>query len=505
MRRHTKIALGIDISERRVSLALVEKEGSDFRVLAGATSHQASAEPGRGPATGAEMLGRALTQLGRHGRWRGLRTALAFTSKTTILQVLDLPRQAPTNMSQFVEQELRQYVALSGRDMLSDFCGIGTGPGLAKRLLVVGTDAGQVREMVRACRTAGLSVEAVEPAALACATTVLRDPKQAERRDHVLIGLLDTGRLTVCLFRKGTLELVRVRDVPADANVGESLARWLAGELQAVLTYGGGETLARRDPGRTVVLVQDIGCPAPEFQRCLAAEAQMEQVTVVDACDSGCLPGGAKGKAGIPAPPEASLAAFGAAARLLDREADGLRVNLLPEEVTRARMVTRRLLVAANVAAWVFLTLLVLVQIVARTTGAKRARIQETRLSRELYATPALMAQERFVASEIARIEQDLRRLETIRVRRRVNWPGVLQAARRAVPAEVSLAQLTSPDGRSLSLQGQAPSCAAAQQFVRNLDGRDPFTAVALTRLERRQEGANLIEYQIECSLEPVP
>jgi Tfp pilus assembly protein PilN len=505
MRRHTKTALGIDINERRVSLALVEKEGPDLRVLAGATSHQASVEPDRGPTTATEMLGQALAQLSRHGRWRGVRTALAFTSRPTIMQVLDLPRQVPTNISQFVEQELRQYVALSGRDMLSDFCGIEAGPTLPKRVLAVGTDAGQVREMVRACGTAGLSVEAVEPAALACATAVLRGARQAERRDHLLMGLLDAGGVTVCLFRKGTLELVRVRDVPADANVGESLARWLAGELQAVLTYGGVETLTGRRPGWIVVLVQDIGCPAQEFQRCLAAETQMARVTVVDACDSGCLPGGAKGKAGFPAPPETSLAAFGAAARLLDREADDLRINLLPEEVTRARMTVRRLLVAANAAAWVFLALLVLVQVVARTTGAKRARIQETRLSRQLYATPALIAQERFVASEIARIEQDLQRLESIRARRRVNWPEVLQAAGRAMPAEVSLAQLTSPDGRSLSLKGQAPSCAAAQQFVRNLDGRDPFTAVALTRMERRQEGGNLIEYQIECSLQPVP
>jgi hypothetical protein len=40
---------------------------------------------------------------------------------------------------------------------------------------------------------------------------------------------------------------------------------------------------------------------------------------------------------------------------------------------------------------------------------------------------------------------------------------------------------------------------------VRNLDGRGLFAAVALTRMERRQEGENLIEYQIECSLKPVP
>jgi Tfp pilus assembly protein PilN len=231
----------------------------------------------------------------------------------------------------------------------------------------------------------------------------------------------------------------------------------------------------------------------------------MERVAVVDACAGGCLPRGAGGREGATRPPEVSLAAFGAAARLLDGEANDLQINLLPEEVTRARVASKRLLVAANVAAWVFLALLLVVQFVARTTGTKCAQIEETRLSRQLYATPALIAQDRFVAGEIARVRQELQRLESVRVRQRVNWPEVLQAARQAVPAEVSLAQLVSVDGRSLALKGMAPSCAAAQQFVQNLDGRGPFAAVALTRMERRQEGENLIEYEIECSLKPVP
>lgn len=501
MRPRNQTVLGIDIGERRISLALVEKKGRDFCVVAGATCHVSGEEP----VTSAEMLGRALTQLGRHGRWRGVRTAVAFSARPTIIQLLDLPRQVPTNISQFVEQELRQYVALSGRDMLSDFCGIGVGPGLPKRLLAVGTDAGQVRETVRACRTAGLAVEMVEPAALACAATVQRGDDAPGRRDDLLLGVLDAVGLTVCFFRKGNLELVRVRDVPADQSGAESLAPWLATELRAVLTYGGVESPTDQGPGRTLVLVQDIGCPGHEIQSCLAAEAQMERVTVVDACDGGYLPPRANGKEGAAAPPQVSLAAFGAAARLLDTETNNLRLNLLPEEVARARMTSRRLLLTANVAAWLFLALLVLVQLVARTTGVMRARIEETRLSRQLYATPALIAQERFVASEIMRVRQELQRLESVRARHRVNWPEVVQTAKRAVPAEVSLTQLTSPDGRSLALKGLAPSCAAAQQFMRNLDGRDLFATVALTRMERRQEGGNLLEYQIECLLKPVP
>jgi Tfp pilus assembly protein PilN len=402
------------------------------------------------------------------------------------MQVLDLPGQVPANVRQFVEQELRQYVVLSGRDMLFDFCGIGGGPGLPKRLLAVGTDAGHVREIIRACRSAGLSVARVEPAALACAAAIRRGEGQADPRGDLLLGQLDGGCLTVCQFRRGNLELVRVREAPADAGTAESFSQWLAAELRAALMYGDGEIRRDHGPQRITVLVQDLAFSAPEMQRCLATEAQMEQATVVDARAGGYWPGGVEPKEDA-APQGVSPAAFGAAAGLLDRQAGDLRVNLLPEEVTRARLAWRRLLVAANVAAWVFLALLVLVQFVARTTGAKRTRIEETRISRQLHATPALLAQERFVADEIAHIRRDLERLDTVRSRQRVNWPDVLHAARRAVPATVGLEQLASPDGRSLVLKGRAPSCEAAEQFIRNLDG------------------GGFVEYQIECSLKPVP
>jgi Tfp pilus assembly protein PilN len=504
MRARTNTVLGIDIGAQHVSLALVEKDGYDLRVLAAATERELSETPGQQPPDYAGMFARALAQVGRRGRpWR-LRAAVAFSTMPTVIQLLDLPRHVPTNVGRFVEQELRQYVALSGREMLSDFCGVGAGPDLPKRLLAVGTHAGAVRETVRAGRAAGVSVEAVEPAVLACARLLLRDGEWTGGGGDLLLGVLDAGCLTICLLRKGMLDFVRVREMPPEARTAEQLGKRLAEELRAVLTYYEAEGAGHRGWSIRVV-VHDAGCPAEAIQRCLAAEAQMGQATVSDACDDRCLPHGANSAPGAAAQGGGvSLAAFGAAARLLDEDPRDWRVNLLPEEVTRARTTARHLLVAANVAAWVFLGLVVLIQVIGRTTGVKRAQIERTRISRQLYTTPALIAQDRFVEEEIARVRQELQRWEVIRTRQRVPWPRVLQAARQAVPAEVSLTQMVCSDSRNLSLKGLAPSCEAAQQFVRNLDDPGLFAAVALNRMERRQDNADLIEYQIECSLKAV-
>jgi hypothetical protein len=50
-------------------------------------------------------------------------------------------------------------------------------------------------------------------------------------------------------------------------------------------------------------------------------------------------------------------------------------------------------------------------------------------------------------------------------------------------------------------LKGLALSCAAAQQFVGNLGGPGPFESISLARVERQQNNAERVEYQIDCVL----
>ena len=78
---------------------------------------------------------------------------------SAILRLLDLPKQMPANIGEFVEGELKQYVAMSGRRMSSDFCGIGVGSGSRKRLLAVAADAAEVGETLEICGAAGVAVE----------------------------------------------------------------------------------------------------------------------------------------------------------------------------------------------------------------------------------------------------------------------------------------------------------------------------------------------------------
>src|SRR5512133_1979489 len=159
MKTRTKTALGIDIGARRISAALVEKSDHGVKVIAAGTGDLPVGGSPKQLAPG-KVLSRLLRTLGKHGGARGARAAVTLSTGSIIMRLLDLPKQMPANISEFVDSELRQYVALSGRNMSSDFCGI-AGTGSSKRLLAVAADVAEVRETLQICRAAGIAAESV--------------------------------------------------------------------------------------------------------------------------------------------------------------------------------------------------------------------------------------------------------------------------------------------------------------------------------------------------------
>jgi Tfp pilus assembly protein PilN len=511
MKVRTRTALGIDIGERRISVALVEKAAQGVRIVAAAREDLPLPEPGSGQSGFGRVLSDLLGQLGRRHIWR-TKAAVAVSVDPLVMQLLDLPQPMPTNLGEFVTQELQQYVALSGRTVVSDFCGIGSG--VQKRLLAVAADADKIETIVKACRATGIVVDSVEPVLLAYARAALEGQEGRGPGGEVLIAMLGARTLTTGLFRRGTLDFVRTRSLPADTHTPRLLCRWLADELRAVVRYYQTQVVPRPAEWRICVAVHEGVHRADEIAPQLAPETGGRMLTVMDVCapwtdlDS---PSESARKSGMGFQPmnhrrdadaTASLAAVGAALTLLGTGAGGFQVNLIPPVVREARSRARHLLLTANAAVLIFLGIFVTSQLLTRTTGAMARRIEQTRISGELYATPSLIAEEEFLDQEIAGLQERVEPLRRVMEGREAgDWPAVLEAVRRAMPAEVSVLQWHGSGGRTLSVKGLAPSCPVAETFVRNLEGQSLFESVSLATLEKRRDSDHHLEYRIECLL----
>jgi len=489
MRERTTTALGLDISERGISVALVATGAQGPRTLAAAHAALPAGDPGLHQAVSGKVLSGLLAQLGRRARGGRMRAALAVSVDPLVMQLLDLPPEMPTNLGEFVAGELRQCVPLSGETLVSDFCGVGAG--VPRRLLAVAARADRIQELVKACTASGIVVEAVEPSLPAYARAFLERHVRAAHDDGATIALLGPGTLTVGVWRRGTLDFVRTRRRPADADTPTLLCKWLAEEWRAVIRYyetreGGGPL-----PDCRVVL-QDGSHRADTLAPVLAAEAGTRSITVVDACEPG----------GDSASPAVSMTAVGAALGLLGGSPSPLRVNLVPKTVTEARSRFRHVLLTANACIMAFLGVFLASQFLPRATGAMDRRIEQTRREGKLHTTRALLAEEKYLDQEISRLQQEVQPLrQALQGRSQTPWPVILHAIRQAAPADVSVTQWQCTEGRTLQVQGLASSCPAAETLVRNLEAEGLFHTVRLSSVQRRQDDDGGLEYRIDCLL----
>jgi Tfp pilus assembly protein PilN len=506
MRVRTKTALGIDIGAHRISVALVESNEQGIRTVAAASAERPADAAAPQELTPGQVLSRLLAQLGRRSQVRRARAAVALAADSMVTQLLEMPKHVPTNIGAFVTSELQQYVALSGKNVVSDFCGVGSGG--HKRLLAVAADVDEIREIVDGCSAAGIAVDVVEPTMLAYTRAFLEQRRQTRPDDDgvpnatgrvgepdVMIAMLGPRTLALHLFLRGTLEFIRVRDLPSDANTPQLLSVWLAEELKAVERYYEAQATGSGRNWQTCIVLGDSEHSADEIRTLLAAEAEGISVTVVDACTP--LPDAAATEA-----QRVSTAAVGAALALLGPAGSDLKTNLLPKSVVEARSLSRHLVATALAGVIVFLGIFAATQLLARTTSAIDQRIEQTKLLEEFYAAPALIAEEKFLEQEISRLRLRVDPLRQVMAGRHdADWPGILAAVRQAMPAKVSITQLLYGDGKTLSLKGFTPSCPAAQMFVRNLEGRSPFESISLALVQRQQDAAGRLEYRIDCLL----
>jgi len=490
MKARVRTALGIDLSPRQVSAALVERAGPAFRVVAAASSDLTDS------ADHARALSLVVKRLGRRARSARTKAAVSLSTNPLVVQILDMPRHMPANIREFVEGELRQYVTLSGKRTVCDFCGIGLAAEGRKRMLTAAAETEPLLKMVTACAKAGVTVEAVEPSLLACARAFHAGGEGERLSRSVLIAILGSDNLTLSLFHDGMLDFVRIRDIPSDAREQEALLEWLAEELRAVIHYHSSSPGTNHGALHVRVILQGPESSAKEVEISLRARTAIESLAVIHSHESAA--GGSD--MGGEAPCQMAV---GAAMKILDPDADSLRINLLPEEVRRARLLARHALLTAIAAALTFLGVLMAMLLLNHAADTAREQVEQRKIAGQLYTTPALIAQDTFLDREISRARQQLGSLQKLMsTEREVDWPGVLNAVRRAAPAGVCITELASDNhNEHLLLKGLALSGEAAQSFVRGLDGSEPFTSVAMNRVTlKRQSGRELVEYQIDCS-----
>ncbi len=499
MKGRAKTALGIDICQDRVSLALISEDPSGYKVVRAGSISLPQGVLCDGGLVEVHVLSKALRKLRRRTRIPRMKAAVGMSVNPLVLQVLDMPKQMPANVGDFVEEELRQYVPLSGKDIVSDFCAVGGGTDSQKRILSIATERDKIRTLVRACAAAGLTVEVIEPVVLAYTRAADRQKTLPMHTDKRLVAEINGHYLAACLLRKGRVDLARVKSIPVEVEGAQHVCQWLAEEIRAMTRY---HDVDSSEPGaewQGTVIVRDAAPITPEAVAFLRAETGVETLAVID---SSGVDLAAAEEQRRPSADRPSAVAVGLALKLLDADDDAWKVNLLPGDVTQTRSSRRRIFMAATAAALIFLAVLLTLHVISRTTEKMHQDLDHRRFAEKLYTTPALAAEARHLDRQIKQTERDLEQMnEVLRGHSHVDWPSILRVIREAAPTDVCITRLWSREARSLSVKGLTLSYGAAQTFVQGLDDRGVFASVCLTKLDRQRDDRLIIEYEIDCLL----
>ena len=346
-----KTALGIDISDGKIHLALL-KQGKDgislVKTAVGAVPDKAVQN---GNIEDPVLVGKALKKLKAKNGISAHRTAVSLVAEPVLMQVLELPQAAEGNIGRFVRNEVKNYAMLPLENAAVDFCGIKSSMRSAnRRVFIVAADRRRLTDAVRAMLRARVNIDAVEPA-LAAYVRSCYEKKIAMKFDrNLLFAIVRDDVLTFFLFRNQTLDFVRTKRLDAALFDSDKCCQWLTEEINAVIQFYELEAPEICQKWEVTILTNMSSLSLKEKAESLQAGVGRAELKIVSLEDAYLdTPVADTALAAKP-----SAIAVGLAMKLLDSPGSPVNINLLPANVTEAKYTTKQALLTINVAAAVF-------------------------------------------------------------------------------------------------------------------------------------------------------
>ncbi|MHC4565014.1 MAG: pilus assembly protein PilM [Planctomycetota bacterium] len=497
MKLGTRTALGVDISEGQINLALLKQSAKGIRLVKAASGPVPDGAIENGCIADSAALARAIRDLRNRNRIRARRAAVSLSVSPVITNILEIPEGSPSDISRFIRDELKSYVALSGREITFDSCRIRSGQGSGGQLLAVAADDEEVTELTRTCIRAGLNVEAVEPVMLAYVRALYAEKIEGRFDCSVLIGLLQDNNLTLCVFRKETLDLVRVEDISAERAEPAELCRRLAREINAIIQFYEVEVPDSGSKWEVTVFGDRVQLPADaeDFLRAETSSAYLDVRSGTDAFQDMVVEQKARQE-------RPSALAVSLAMGLLNMSETGLRLNLVTPESAEVRSVKKQLILTTVV---VVLVIPLLAFLAGKGLGMLadevHKRIDSKKRTDMSQDTSVLLEEQESLERKIALLSERNGLKAILESRKTVDWASILDEVKDCTPKEVRITALYNKGETEMGLEGLAFTYRDARLFVEALNAKEHIGLATLSEATRDDAAGGLVTYTIDCTI----
>ncbi|MGD9109866.1 MAG: pilus assembly protein PilM [Phycisphaerales bacterium] len=495
-------ALGIDISENRISMALLKKDGGGIKLLRSASGSVPAGAIKDGCIENAALLTKAVRKLKNSVTIRPVQTAVSLFAEPTVMQIMDIPTKVPSNVGKFIQEQVKHFAVLLGKRIALDFFGVGSETGSAGRVLTVATDSQRVDELVKMYSRAGIAVEVIEPPLLACIAALYAEKIEGRFDSNVLIAVLRDNSLTLCVFKKHTMDFVRTREISEGMAGPDKIYQWLAGQMNTVIQSYDIEAPLGCANWEITIVADNIELPADaqEVLKANVARTNLQLLRSEDICQAAAI-GQSRRIANCDPADKPSLAAVGLAMKLLDGNVCNLGVNLLPAKTVRLKAAQKRTLIAANVIAAVLLVMVLAIGVPIRKINKLNESIEQKK-THLTQSTRSLVEERELIKEQTKTVDDRFNGINKILDSHRdVYWPGLLSDIAKKRPKAVLITGLTSGDNSQASLKGLAISNEDVYLFMEMLNKSEYIDEAAIVETKKDSNHNGLVSYEIRCSL----
>jgi Tfp pilus assembly protein PilN len=497
----TKTALGIDISDERISLVLLKGDKNGVELLASASAPIPEGAIKNGNIEDARLLAKAIKELETRNKIRSHHTALSFVVNPVLIQILDLPKGVPANIGQFVRNEVKQCAKLPIKNIAVDFCGVKSSVRLGnRRALVVATDNQKITQAAKTLTAEGLNICAIEPASVAYIRACY-EKKIAKKIDlNLLFAIVRESILTLYLFRNQTLDFVRTKRFEADKTDPDKYSKWLAAEIYEVMRFYEFEVLDKHDKWEVLLTTDIYSEYIKDNIKLLGADGSalgIEAVELKVRSPEDTYLDTPFADTNLPDKP--SAVAVGLAMKLLNLPGGSLNINLLPPEISEIKSARKQALIIANIAAVILFLMILSVGFfntsVAKVTGDIEQ--QQTQLS---HSVKELLSEQALLDKQIANVSEGLKSMNAVlKPGSFLRWGQILDDVRFAIPEKVRVTNLSGGDSSKILLYGQALSYDAVYLFVQKLNASKHIDSASLIETKKDSKSKDLVWWSISC------
>lgn len=501
MKLTAKTALGVDISHEQINLALLKKGANGIQLLKAASGPVPPGVIENGIVEKPSSLAAAVRKLRVKNRMGAHHQAiLSVIGGPVLIQILELPENVPANIGEFVRNEVKHFAMLPAGKVTSDFCGLKPQEkSFGRRLLVAAADTNKLTESAAALEKEGLNIVAIEPASLAYVRACYHKRIAKKFDQNLLLAMLREDVLALYLFRNETLDFVTTKHFEAADSDDDRHIEWLAGEIRDVIRFYDFEASGKRSKWEVEIVTDECDSLLKEkmdmLPPLLTEVAGLKIRTFEEASVDTPLanPDAAAG---------ASAVAIGLAMKFLQSGDFTPAVNLLPPKLLEARSVKKQGWVIANIAAVVFLLMILSIGLFSIKVEQLNRNTDRKMRTEAIENMRTLVHEQTLLDGQIKDEAQKLNNMgAVVRSGYFHRWDRILEQIAHAIPRNVRICSLSSNGGSMITFEGQALSYEAVELFRDMLSRCEHIKSASLAGTEKDSESDKWIKYTIGCSL----